>query len=79
MILRQRILHPYNSSPENSSLEKKFPGGGKFFSGAFSALTKNNCSEEFSGEELSERRTFRRRIIRQRIFLAKKYPSEEIS
>jgi hypothetical protein len=32
------ILRPDNSSPENSSLEKEIPGGGKFFVGAFSTL-----------------------------------------
>jgi hypothetical protein len=35
MILRRRIIRPDNSSPEISPLEKKFPGGGKFFAGAF--------------------------------------------
>jgi hypothetical protein len=37
MILRRRILRPDNILPENSSLEKKFSGGGKFFAGAFFA------------------------------------------
>jgi hypothetical protein len=37
---------PDNSSPENSSLEKKISGGGKFFAGAFFARTKNSSLEK---------------------------------
>jgi hypothetical protein len=37
MILRQRILQPDNSLPDNSSFKKTFPGGGKFFARAFFA------------------------------------------
>jgi hypothetical protein len=37
LILRRRILRPDNSSPENSSLEKMFPGDGKFFAVKFFA------------------------------------------
>jgi hypothetical protein len=42
MILRRKVLRsndssPDNYSPEDSSLEKLFPGGGKFFARAFFA------------------------------------------
>jgi hypothetical protein len=37
MIFRRRIVRPDNCSPDNFSLEKKLPGGGKFFAGAFFA------------------------------------------
>jgi hypothetical protein len=68
MILRRIILCPDNSLLENSSLKKKFPGGGKFFTGAFfnrMILRPNDSSpdnsslgyffawEFFSGEEFS--------------------------
>jgi hypothetical protein len=56
-----------------NSLVKNLPGEG-CYGKDYSALAKNNFSEELSGTESSERRTFRRRIIRRRIILAKNYP-----
>jgi hypothetical protein len=52
MILLWRILPPDNFPPENSSLEKKIPGGGKFFAGAF-----------FAGA-FSARMILRRKVLR---------------
>jgi hypothetical protein len=58
-IVRRRILLAKNTPSEESSGRR-----------IFHPNKKNYCSEEFSGKESSEQRSFRRRIS-----LAKKYPN----
>jgi hypothetical protein len=69
MILRRKVLRSDDSSPENSSLEKKFPGGGKFFAGKFfTRMILRRKLLRYSYFLLG------RKILRRRIIHSKKIP-----